>query len=203
MNNYSDDCGKRLKELIHKQSFKERDKPFTLKSGKQSRVYFDLRPVLLQPSGLDLVARAMMDLIEDIEEESDGLGHDDDEFEAVAGVLDGGASLATAFSMYAWDQHGVEGPILLVRKQSKDHGVGGMVMGVENVPKGRNVLVMEDVATTGGSALRAATLLREHGYKVTHCLAVLDRQEGAEDALADAGIVLRSLFTKSQFTDLT
>lgn len=192
----SDGLGKRLKQMIQTMAFRERDEPFTLKSGKTSHVYFNLRTVLLDPEGLTLAVQALYDLTTDLLEADEDL-----EFDAIAGVLDGGAPIASAFGCHAWEMDGERAHILLVRKQAKDHGVGGLVMGVENVAKDSNVLVVEDVITTGGSVLRAAAALRECGYRVTNCLAVLDREEGGREALAKEGIQLNALFTKRLFTD--
>jgi len=192
----SGDQGKRLKQMIQTMAFRESDTPFKLKSGKTSHIYFDLRMVLLNPEGLNLAAETLYDLAIDLLEEDPEV-----EFDAIAGVLDGGAPLATAVSLRAWDIDGERAPIILVRKEAKDHGVGGLLMGAEAVSKESNVLVVEDVITTGGSVLRAAVALREHGYKVTNCFAVLDREEGGREALAKEGIQLNALFTKRLFTD--
>jgi len=80
-----------LKKLIAEVSFKEREEPFTLKSGRKSQVYFDLRPLLLSPRGLRLATSLMLDRI----------GDECDDAEAVCGILDGSASLATAVGLRA------------------------------------------------------------------------------------------------------
>ena len=174
-----------LKNIIRNRAFKERAEPFTLKSGRKSQVYFDLRPILL----------SMNDLVIAVEDVESLLQEQEIEYQAVAGILDGGASLATALAL------GSMCPVLLVRKETKVHGMGGMVMGTENVAKGSKVLVVEDVATTGGSALRGVVALREAGYVVDTIIAIVDRDEGAVEACAKEGTMLFSLFTKENFSD--
>ena len=175
-----------LKKLIAEVSFKEREEPFTLKSGRKSQVYFDLRPLLLSPRGLKLATSLMLDRIADECEDVD----------AVCGILDGSASLATAVGLKA------DLPILLVRKEAKDHGTGGLVIGTETVDTDAKVVVIEDVTTTGGSALRGVKALRGVGYIVEDVFSVLDRNEGgAAELWSNKATRLHSLFKKHDFSD--
>ena len=83
---------------------------------------------------------------------------------------------------------------LIVRKEPKGHGTGAWIEGPE-FPKGTRVTVLEDVVTTGGSAIKAAEKLRDAGYVVERVVAIIDRQEGGADAMKEAGLELKSIFT--------
>jgi orotate phosphoribosyltransferase len=82
---------------------------------------------------------------------------------------------------------------LIVRKEAKGHGTGAWLEGPLPHP-GSRVTVLEDVVTTGGSAIKAVTQLRQAGYVVERVVAIVDRQEGGEAAMREAGLELRSLF---------
>ena len=87
---------------------------------------------------------------------------------------------------------------LIVRKEPKGHGTGAWIEGP--LPEiGSRVTVLEDVVTTGGSAILAAEKLCDAGYFVQRVLAIVDRQEGGADALDAVGLELRSLFTLEDF----
>lgn len=198
MSNLVEDAERKLKDLIASTAFRTSDAPFTLKSGRQSHVYFDLRALLLSPTGLGYATSLVVNMFDRWEDEEDyGVM-------AVAGILDGGASLATASSIYYAVRHGVDVPIVLVRKEAKGHGAGGgLLLGRENVKDGARVVVVEDVTTTGGSALRGIVALREAGFKVERAVSIVDRQEGGREALKKEGVDLSCLFVKHDFTSKT
>ncbi len=81
----------------------------------------------------------------------------------------------------------------LVRKQAKDHGTLAWIEGAKTFPKGAELVVLEDVATTGGSALKAVDRLVEAGFKPTAVLTVVDRMEGAQAAVEARGLKFFSL----------
>ena len=83
---------------------------------------------------------------------------------------------------------------LIVRKEPKGHGTGAWIEG-PLLPKGTKVTVLEDVVTTGGSSIKAVEKLRDAGYVVDRIVTIVDRKEGGEDAIKEAGLELRSLFT--------
>ena len=87
---------------------------------------------------------------------------------------------------------------LIVRKEPKGHGTGAWIEGPE-LKKGTKVTVLEDVVTSGGSAIKAAEKLRDAGYIVKRVVTIVDRQEGGIEALKEAGLELRSLFTLEDF----
>jgi orotate phosphoribosyltransferase len=89
--------------------------------------------------------------------------------------------------------------ILYVRKEKKDHGTGQLIEGMQNLKKDASVVLVEDVVTTGESALRAINVLNENGINVLYVIALVDRLEGAKENLTAAGVELRSIFTREDF----
>lgn len=148
---------------------------FRLSSGGISRFYVDVRRVYSHPSEAKVVASALAEL-------ASNLGCD-----VVAGVESGGIPLATMVA-YILDK-----PLVYVRKKPKEHGTQRMIEGDPEV-KGVAV-VIDDVATTGSSILRAVSALREAGFSVRNALVVVDRGEGAAQALEKEGVELHALLT--------
>jgi orotate phosphoribosyltransferase len=159
---------------------------FTLASGKQSDFYINCKDALLTAEGHVLAGSVISDWI---------LIHFKlKTFQAVAGVALGGCPLASAVSLTSKTLDA-----LYVRKEAKGHGTKSLVEGSGAVPVGANVLLLEDVVTSGGSSLKAVETLRDAGYKVKHVLTVVDREEGGQEALKAEGITLHSLYTRKDF----
>jgi orotate phosphoribosyltransferase len=93
------------------------------------------------------------------------------------------------------------GPIdaFIVRKEPKGHGTGQWIEGRKTIPDGSRVAVLEDVVTTGGSALKAIERCRTEKLEVVGCFALVDRMEGGREAIEAAGVPLESLFTREDF----
>ena len=89
-------------------------------------------------------------------------------------------------------------PGFFVRKTVKDHGTKKLVEGLSDIA-GKRVVIVEDVTTTGGSAMKAVEALTAAGATITLVISILDREEGADKLYADAGIPLASLFKASEF----
>ena len=152
---------------------------YTLASGRTSAHYVNCKPVSLSGLGLALLGRLLLPEVEP-------------EAAAVAGLTLGADPLVSAVALQA----ALEGrPLdaLIVRKEAKGHGTGAWLEGPLPAT-GATITVLEDVVTSGGSALKAARQLREAGYAVRRVVAIVDRQEGGEAALAEEGLELRSLF---------
>ena len=155
---------------------------FILASGKKSHFYVDGRKVTLSADGSKLIGEAIL-------QELDSLGA----VAAVGGLTMGadpivGATLAAAGFGNRPDLVG-----FLVRKEAKTHGTSQLVEGP--VSPGMNVVVLEDVTTTGGSALQAVSAVEAIGCHVVCVITLLDRLEGAAQAFKDRGLAFKSLVT--------
>mgnify|MGYP001158210234 FL=1 len=167
--------------LLKEKSYRKGD--FTLSSGKKSEHYLNCKPVTLQSDALLFISWCILECIED-------------DTVAVGGLTLGADPLVSGVAMASAivdDKPSVDG--LIVRKEPKGHGTGAWIEG-PLPPKGSKVTVLEDVITTGGSAIKAAEKLRDAGYIVDRVVAIVDRQEGKEayDALEQAGLDVVSLF---------
>ncbi len=151
---------------------------FELAHGGTSDYYVDKYVFETDPRCLSAIADAFADRLDD---------------ETLAGVALGAVPLAAATSVAA------DRPYLIVRKAAKSHGTGNRIEGSPTA--GERVVVLEDIATTGQSALDAVQALREAGATVERTLVVVDREEGARDLLADHDVTLDALVTASELLD--
>lgn len=147
---------------------------FTLASGKKSDVYIDIKMAMTHPEILKSIAVSVMD--------------QKLEWDVVAGVAVGGVPLAVASSLESGR------PYVIIRKEQKTHGLSSLIIGDV---KGKRVVMIEDVTTSGGSALFGVDQIRQAGGVITDIISVVDRGEGAEETLSNAGIKLTSLVSKS------
>lgn len=146
-----------------------------LSSGKEANYYVDLRRATLHHECSRLIGQLLRELTADWE------------YDAVGGLTLGADPVATAI------MHAEGRPIdcFVVRKEAKKHGMQRRVEGPDVV--GKKVLVVEDTTTTGNSPLTAVLALREAGAEVVGVATVVDRDTGAEQVIADAGLEYRSL----------
>lgn len=152
---------------------------FVLRSGATSSEYFDKYRFESDPELLDAVARALLPLV------PEGT-------EALAGLELGGVPIATAMSLAS----GL--PALFVRKQAKPYGTCRLAEGGE--VEGLNLVVVEDVVTSGGQVVDSCRQLQALGAKISTALCVIDRQAGGRDALRGVGVELAPLFTMSELS---
>jgi orotate phosphoribosyltransferase len=155
---------------------------FTLASGRESHYYVDGRRVTLSAEGAALIGQGVLDVLADLPDVS-----------ALGGLTMGadpivGAALAVAPSR---GRAGLRG--FLVRKEAKGHGTGRLVEGP--LEEGATVVIVEDVATTGGSSLKAVDAAEAMGCRVARVICVLDRLEGAAEAFRDRGLPFTALCT--------
>ena len=172
-----------LLSLVRDKSYERRR--VVLASGRESDFYVDGKQTALHPRGAYLIGRLFAERLP-------GFGTVD----AVGGPTLGADPLATATSLVT----GLDGPgvpAFIVRKEPKGHGTRQWIEGARNLPEGARVVVLEDVVTTGASSLRAIEKIASEGYRVLGVLALVDRQEGAREALAARGYRLEALFTKA------
>lgn len=174
------DSRSRLIELLAVRS--ARRGHFTLASGKESDLYIDCRPTTMHPEGLALIGPLGLDAIA-----AQGWRPD-----AVGGLTLGADPVSYAIA-YASQLAGTPLRAFTVRKEAKSHGTGKVIEGA--FEPGDRVVVVEDVITSGGSALRAAESVRAGGGEVVGVLAVVDREEGGSAAIEAAGLRVKALVT--------
>ncbi len=146
---------------------------FTLSSGKKSPFYIDLRILPSFPSVFKQVAEAYIDLIK----------KEQLQVSMIAGIAVGGLPIATLVSYMLGK------PMVYVRKP-KQHGTKSIIEGV--IRDKSNIVLLDDIATTGGSLLQAADKLREAGVNINHAIVLIDREQGATERLTNAGIKLHA-----------
>jgi orotate phosphoribosyltransferase len=172
----------RLIELLREKSVQTGN--FVLASGKHSDLYVDARQVTLHAEGARLIADRILDQL-----------HPD--VVAVGGLTLGADPIVSSVSVLSTlRRRPIHG--FLIRKVPKGHGAGRVIEGAANLAPGAKVAIVEDTTTTGGSLLRAAERATEHGLEVIQCITVVDRQEGASDAVAAAGHTLEALVTRAE-----
>jgi orotate phosphoribosyltransferase len=172
----------RLFELLKSLSF--RRGKVKLASGRESDFYFDTKPAMLHPEGAGLLAELILNELAGIE------------VDCVGGLEMGAVPLIGPVVMKS-PEAGRALSGFVVRKSVKDHGTKKLIEG--GSIEGKTVVILEDVTTSGGSALQAVKAAREAGAKVALVVSILDRGEGAVDLYAAEGIPFKSLFQAEEF----
>jgi orotate phosphoribosyltransferase len=153
---------------------------FVLSSGQKSSYYINSKPVTLHPQGATAIARLLLSLLPN-------------QTQAVAGLTLGADPIVSAVSVVSVYEHRPI-PALIIRKEAKGHGTMAYIEGL-TLPAGASVVVLEDVVTTGQSALQAVERLKNAGYNVSEVMALVDRQQGGEQLYKSAGLSFQSIFT--------
>ncbi|MBT9315153.1 orotate phosphoribosyltransferase [Leptothoe spongobia] len=169
-----------LLDLICTDAYKEGD--FVLSSGQQSNYYINSKLVTLHPQGSQMVGRVMLTYL-------------DDSVIGVGGLTLGADPIVTAISVVAAYEGRSITP-LIVRKKAKGHGTQAFIEGPV-LPEQSNVVILEDVVTTGQSAMKAIVRLREAGYAVNQVISLVDRQQGGAEYYAQANIDFKAVYTIS------
>lgn len=177
-----------LKSLLLKKSV--RTGIFTLASGKQSDLYIDCRVTALDPFGAvmigDLGWHAVRSKIH-----SENLS-----IQSIGGMTLGADPISLAIGMSSARTHPDEAlQVFTVRKEPKGHGIGKQIEG--NFARGQNVIVVDDVITTGGSTLKAIDAIEREGGHVKFAIVLVDREEGGREAIEARGIPVITLFTRT------
>jgi orotate phosphoribosyltransferase len=176
---------RRLLALLKRLSYEERE--VTLSSGLKSNFYIDCRQTVLTAEGHYLVGTLFNRL----------LALRAPEVEAIGGVSVGADPLASATSALSFVA-GRPLPAFYVRKEPKGHGTGQWIEGGKSLRPGMPVASLEDVVTTGGSALKGVARAREHGLQVSVILGLVDREEGGREVLEKEAPLI-TLFRKGDF----
>ena len=149
---------------------------FELSSGRTSDYYVDKYRFETEPTCLRLIAEAFAEEL--------------DEDDTLGGVALGAVPLAAATSVTA------DLPYVIVRKAAKEYGTGNRIEG--RLEAGEEVVVLEDIVTTGGSLVDAVEALREAGATVERALVVVDREEGGRENVEAAGVEMTALVTAAE-----
>jgi len=154
---------------------------FTLKSGLQSPIYIDLRQIITYPKLLEKVGSAYLPLLKDLT------------FDRIAGLPYAAIPIATAVSLQG------NYPMIYPRKEVKTYGTKAEIEGEYH--SGETVVVVDDLATTGGSKFEAIEKLTGVGLVVKDVVVLVDRESGAKESLAQAGYSLHAVLTISQLLE--
>ncbi len=173
-----------LFRLIKEKAYHEGE--IKLASGKTSHYYIDARAVTLSSPGAYLVGNILFDLVK-------GWG-----VKAVGGPTMGADPMVGALAAVSYER---QQPIdaFLIRKTPKAHGRMLQVEGPE-IPADSEVVLVDDVATTGGSLIDAIAILKKSGVRVKKAVVIVDREEGAAENLAQHGCALIAFFKASDFS---
>jgi orotate phosphoribosyltransferase len=188
----------RLLELLRTLSFERRK--VILASGKESDFYVDCKRTALTAEGHALIGRVLFDRVRQVRPLVRGVG----------GLTLGADPIASAIALTScleWERASGPGGLhppgtidaFVVRKEPKGHGTGQWIEGRKTIPDGSRVVVIEDVVTTGGSALKAIERCRVEKLEPVRCLALVDRLEGGREAIEATGVPLEALFTREDF----
>jgi orotate phosphoribosyltransferase len=157
---------------------------FRLTSGASSSFFIDLKKTMLDPEGASLLADLLFDKIKA------------EDVDCVGGLETGAIPLVAELCMRSWPEKPVKG--FFIRKEAKGHGTDQQVEG--RLEPGSRVILLEDVTTTGGSAMRAVDQTRQLQCTILKVITVVDRLEGAEETFRKAGITFEALFTRHDFS---
>ncbi|WP_066376007.1 MULTISPECIES: orotate phosphoribosyltransferase [unclassified Anabaena] len=168
----------KLLDLFCQLAYQEGD--FVLSSGQPSSYYINGKQVTLHPQGALAIGRILLSLLPS-------------DTQAVAGLTLGADPIVTAVSVVsAYENQPI--PALIIRKEAKGHGTKAYIEG-PNLPEGAKIVVLEDVVTTGKSAMKAVERLRAAGYVVEEVISLVDRKQGGAEFYQSVGLRFEAVFT--------
>ena len=183
-NRAASDIRRNLFALIKARSFSRGTK--MLVSGRATNYYFDMKPSMFHPAGAAWIAELMLDRIEGLK------------VDYVGGLAIGAVPLVNSIAMLS-HQRGRPIPGFFVRSQVKDHGSQRRIEGTSESLAGKNVVIVEDVTTTGGSACTALEAAMADGANIVLVLSIVDRLEGAVENFKNRGIDFQAIYTADEF----
>lgn len=179
---------KELIDLLCKKSFQYSEEPvFKLASGRKSNYYINCKPVTLSSRGLFLVGNLVFEALRDRN------------LDAVGGMTFGADPIAIATSLVSEIQ-GSPLAAFSIRKTQKDHGIVKWIEG--DLSRGQRVAIVEDVATTGGSTLKAVERASDEGLYVDSVILLVDRQEGGAENIKNVVPEVRSIVTRQELMEV-
>lgn len=181
------DIRNRAFKLLLEKSFARGD--FKLASGRTSNYYLDVKPTMLDPAGSVALATLVLDRLTGLK------------VDLIGGLAMGAVPLISTVAMLS-EMNGRPLPGFFVRKEVKDHGTKRLIEGASNI-SGKSVVIIDDVTTTGESAMIAVWAAQKSGATVALVLSVVDRLEGAVDFYKRQDIPFAHLFTADEFLRAT
>jgi orotate phosphoribosyltransferase len=176
----------RLRDVIHHRSFGYGEVKFA--SGRVSDFYFNLKPTMLDAEGAALLAQLALGALAG------------EHVDYIGGLEMGAVPIAGAVAQLSF-LDGAPVQAFFVRKKPKEHGaklsIEGLMAG-ESL-RGKRIVIVEDVTTTGGSAIKAIEAVRDAGAEIAFVLTIVDREEGAAENFAAQGLDFRALYRASEF----
>ena len=154
---------------------------FTLSSGRKSDYYIDMKKAITEPAILECVAHLITDKIKDMD------------IDKIAGPALGAVPIATATSLIS------KKPMLMIRKAKKSYGTNKQIEG--ELLDNDQVIIVEDVTTTGGSLIKSIDVIEENGGKIIEAFVIVDREEGAKETFEEKGIKFTPLLTISELKE--
>jgi orotate phosphoribosyltransferase len=174
----------RLTELVLQKAFRYSKEPiFKLVSGKMSNYYFNCKAVTLHPEGMYLIGNIIFEMIKDLD------------VKGIGGLTLGADPIAAAV---AYTSYVKRKPIeaFVVRKSAKSHGTMQWIEG--NIGKGDNVVIVEDVITTGKSTIEAINRAKEAGLDIIRVIALIDREEGGRENIEAQGFAVDAVLARQE-----
>ena len=173
----------KLLTIIRRQSLLQ-NRDFRLASGGSSNFFFDMKRTMFHPEGASLVTDLLFDALKE------------EDFDYIGGLETGAIPIVAALCARSWPEKPIKG--FFVRKEVKGHGTDQRVDGL--LERGSKVILVEDVTTTGGSAMQAVNEAQQYECAILKVISVVDRLEGAEENFRAAGIKFEALFTWRDFS---
>ncbi len=178
------DARQRLLDIIKSKSLL-RGSEYKLSSGQSTNYFFNMKTTMLDPEGSNLIADAILDILQ-----SEG------DLGSIGGMALGAVPIVAAICAKSY-LRGEPISAFFVRKDPKQHGTKQLIDG--HITRGTRVILVDDVTTTGGSVMKAVSAARDFGCTVDTVITVVDRMEGAAKNLAEQGINLVPLYTRKDF----